>query len=435
MPPPVQARAVNLTALVVVLAWLVAQQAELGALAASRRQTLVQSCALVFASVAALSQTPGYRRLFGTAHVMHAGKYETVLRMMEDNPAQFAKSFRMTPDTFFFVRDRLWETMYPNNGRAAGARNRGRKPDRLVFERRLLMTIWYLATGHTYREMEFSWGVPYVGWDELLVEPLASLAAEFVRFPAGHNLATTCSEFERLRGFTGCAGCVDGTFIKIDAPHLQAQNPGEFNSYKKFYAIQLLLICTANLMITFMHTGTPGSRTDQWILRRTRLFRNWNQWLPNGLYLFGDVGFKMYTWLIIKYNKRELRTPVSTREKRQRKLFNDDQCSTRVTIEQCIGVLKGRWKILRRGMTCDLHHTATVVQACVVLHNICIAEGDVWSKPTPPAADLNLGTHEPDWFTFDPNIPAPPPDTDGVSQAARAKREAIMRMQRINHRD
>ena len=76
----------------------------------------------------------------------------------------------MVPETFFDLRNLLWKKMYPNNGRAEGRQNRGDRPHRDVFERKLLMPIYFLGTGHSYSEMAFAWGLPHVDWRDLMVE-------------------------------------------------------------------------------------------------------------------------------------------------------------------------------------------------------------------------------------------------------------------------
>ena len=190
-------------------------------------------------------------------------------------------------------------------------------------------------------------------------------------------------------------------------------------------------------MITHVHCGTPGSRSDQWILTRTRMFRLWNQFLPNGTYLFGDMGFKLYTWIMIKFSPEQLRKTVDPYKRSQRNVYNKDQMSTRVPIEQSIGVLKGRFHILRRGMTCLLHHCAPAVTACIVLHNICLAQEDVWGAG--PGAhqddDVDVGLDPPEWLVYDENLPAPQPPIVGRDAGAHAKRQAIVHKARENHRN
>lgn len=54
--------------------------------------------------------------------------------------------------------------------------------------------------------------------------------------------------------------------------------------------------------------------------------------------------------------------------------YTQAQCSTRNCVERCIGVLKGRWRCLRKDRV--LHYcplkAGYIINACAVLHNIAL---------------------------------------------------------------
>eukprot|EP00966_Prymnesium_polylepis_P267977 6190884-Prymnesium_polylepis.1 len=373
-----------LLALLVLLLAEQEHQEHMGMLVA-QLQALNVSVLCMAGSVAGLATLHGFRRQLGTAFVFHQDVYATVLRMADENPQQFYRNFRMLPDTFYWFRDELWEHTHP----AAGASNRPhRPPSKDAFTRRLLMTIWYLGNGCSFTAVSFAWGM-WASFDTLLIREVAWMAERFVRWPIDAEFAGIAAGFGRLRGFHQCGGAIDGTFIKIQSPLKQAQDPNEFNTYKKFYAIQLLAVCTASLLFTFVYTGVPGSRADSWIVAQTPLYQHYDQFLPEGSYLFGDSGFALLTWLMTPFTKKQLHSTHGAANRKLRKRYNDDQASTRVCIEQAFGVLKGRWQCLRTGLRCRLRNAGTHVMACVVLHNVCIARSDVWKEfdPSAPGAD------------------------------------------------
>ena len=150
------------------------------------------------------------------------------------------------------------------------------------------------------------------------------------------------------------------------------------NTYKKFYAINLLAVANPNLKFTYAYAGWPGSRTDSHVLSQSRLFQ-WaeEKFIPLAYYLVGDSGFGLYHWLMTPYSdsaKRSRDTGQASRD------FNFNQASTRVVVEQAFGVLKGRFRVLKC-IHCRLKHAATVTMACVVLHNMCIEWCDPWHQP------------------------------------------------------
>lgn len=67
-------------------------------------------------------------------------------------------------------------------------------------------------------------------------------------------------------------------------------------------------------------------------------------------------------------------------------------------MERCIGLLKGRWRCLQRGLNYSPKRVSKIVLVCAVLHNICMYnkidwENDVQSDNIFPEIDshTNLG--------------------------------------------
>ena len=305
----------------------------------------------VLLAAAALTLVPGARRALGTEHERNTGFYEAVQRMMINNPHQFYVNFRMLPSTFKWFAQRLWDHKHPPLPLDA-PRKRSRPPCRSTFDKRLLMTIWFLATGCTYRELNATWGVT-ADHRDLLIDDIAAMAYIFIRWPTGSDFLAACHAFSQLRGLPNCCGAIDGTFIRIDAPLSQINDPAEYNSYKKFYALQCLAVALPNYIITYLHTGEPGSRADAHVLQRSSLFTRILDFIPKGFYLLGDGGFGLLAWLIIPFAARHFRH-ASDLVKSTRNMFNRAQKSSRVVVEQTFGILKGRWVCLRKGLKCRL---------------------------------------------------------------------------------
>jgi hypothetical protein len=197
----------------------------------ARRRKVRLVCFLVsvlVAGVAALSATHGLRGLLGAAHVYHKGKYEAVCLMMKPaaeggKPQQFYSTFRMLPGTYDWLLAQMWEQkLRARRVHAGGARHAlpGPPPDWHVFSERLLITIYFLATGCCYNALSFTWGRS-LDYGCLLIAELDQLSSEFVKWPIGYAMYMACKENEKLRGFKGLCGFVDCTFIKIHAPWTQ----------------------------------------------------------------------------------------------------------------------------------------------------------------------------------------------------------------------
>jgi hypothetical protein len=165
-------------------------------------------------TVAVMTTMHGYRKLFGTPHILQKGKYESTLEMMDKNPHQFYQLFRMSPHTCRLFREKLWNHMYPPN-----RRRMGRPPDWDVFNRRLLMTTHFLASGMSYASLEFTWGF-HVDWGELLIAEIASMIDDVVKWPVGDNMLSVCHGFERMRGFKGVCGYAASLCVVPMSAHL-----------------------------------------------------------------------------------------------------------------------------------------------------------------------------------------------------------------------
>nr|CAI5845545.1 unnamed protein product [Callosobruchus analis] len=80
---------------------------------------------------------------------------------------------------------------------------------------------------------------------------------------------------------------------------------------------------------------------------------------------FSNLGYPTRPWIL---------TPILNPETEQEEQFNERFCSIWCGIEHCIGVLKNHFRCLLKHRV--LHYSprvaATIVNACVVLHNMCI---------------------------------------------------------------
>ena len=111
------------------------------------------------AALGAMSMVGGAyltRNQWGEKKVRPNRKYwRGCMRMPE---GQFKSNFRVEKATFLWLRKRMWKkvTRDEKERRAAVGDKRkrgGRTMSHAVFTRKLLMTMWFLATGCTYREV------------------------------------------------------------------------------------------------------------------------------------------------------------------------------------------------------------------------------------------------------------------------------------------
>lgn len=84
------------------------------------------------------------------------------------------------------------------------------------------------------------------------------------------------------------------------------------------------------------------------------------------MYNLGDAGYPLEPWLLVPYDNPVAGAPEDH--------FNNAHMSARNTIERTFGVLKQRFRCLLKHRV--LHYTppkaASIINACVILHNIAI---------------------------------------------------------------
>lgn len=119
--------------------------------------------------------------------------------------------------------------------------------------------------------------------------------------------------------------------------------------------------------------------------------RNLHQAGHTDYYLLGDSGYPLRTWLLTPL---DIHTVPNTPEHK----YNLAHKNTRCKIECCNGLLKAKFRCLLKQRT--LHYSPSfackIINACVVLHNMCIE----YRVPDPePEGDDNI-----DFGIIDENV-------------------------------
>ena len=130
--------------------------------------------------------------------------------------------------------------------------------------------------------------------------------------------------------------------------------------------------------------GFPGNNHDSIIFQSTNL---WNKieeenYLPEIAkkvfnvsvppLIIGDSAFPFCPWLMKPYGNSDLT--------RKQSYFNYRLSRARMVTECAYGQLKGRWRVLLRKCESSRDAVRLATLTCIVLHNICINQGDSISK-------------------------------------------------------
>ncbi len=183
----------------------------------------------------------------------------------------------------------------------------------------------------------------------------------------------------------------DGTHITVSPPR---KFRGPFRNRKGGLSINCMLLAGASGLVFYCKSSSPGSKHDSTVFKSSALFHkldteNWTP-LKNGI-IAADSGYATYYPFMC--------TPFSEATTDAREIeFNKKFCRARVHIENVIGRLKNRWRILLGGIRMkDMTRAARIIQCCVALNNFMIVNK---SEDT-DIDSLNDSTEEheeiPDW--------------------------------------
>ena len=100
--------------------------------------------------------------------------------------------------------------------------------------------------------------------------------------------------------------------------------------------------------------------------------------LPPPPILLGDSAFPFETWLMKPFSKAVLSKKETN--------INYRLSRARMVVEGAYGQLKGRWRLLLRKSEGGLFQIKMATLACMVLHNVCLDQGDT----IPSKLDLSI---------------------------------------------
>ncbi|XP_044751420.1 putative nuclease HARBI1 [Coccinella septempunctata] len=206
---------------------------------------------------------------------------------------------------------------------------------------------------------------------------------EYVKFPSTIRECEILREnFNQKFEFPGVIGVIDCTHVAIVPPSGDREEYLYVNR-KKYHSLNVQLICSSNLRILNVIARYPGATHDSFIWNQSRcqyILRNLYLRTRRSFYLLGDSGYPLRPWLLTPFDGNpEPGTPQYE--------FNQHLKKTRCLIERCNGVLKMRFRCLLKHRV--LHYTpekaGKLINACVVLHNICVENN--MPEPDPEIED------------------------------------------------
>ncbi|KAL3688039.1 hypothetical protein R1sor_014348 [Riccia sorocarpa] len=253
------------------------------------------------------------------------------------------------------------------------------------------MVLYRLSSGHNLRRIAAEYKVEsatVTKYTDLVTKALATkLYSKYVKIPSGEVLVGIISAFKELTGLQNMCGAIDGSHIRIHKRPDKNYTPGNYKCRHHSFAVLLQIVCDHQKLFWDVCCKVPGSIDDATHLRGSSLFRKLttgevlieshvmikgNHIRP---YIVGDWGYPLFSFLLTPFTGNGSGTPAQN-------FFDERLMKGRAVVEEAIGLLKGRWKILQN-LNVGLNYSAQTVVACCVLHNICVLGGEPEVPITP----------------------------------------------------
>ncbi|XP_053595504.1 putative nuclease HARBI1 [Microplitis demolitor] len=259
--------------------------------------------------------------------------------------------------------------------------------DSIPVKKKILLTIWILATPDSFRSVADRFGLPkstaHLIFTEI-VDVLSYLLPQFIRWPDANECEVIEAGFlSKPQGFPGIIGAIDGSHIEILQP------PGNANDYynrKEKHSIILQGTCDHNGKFIDVLIGRPGRAHDASVFRSSTLFTRLadaeNPLLRPNQHILGDSAYPLMVNLLTPFKDNGHLT-------RHQVNYNVKHASSRSIIERAFGLLKGKFRRLQYLNVKSVDMAIKIVSAACTLHNFILIQGDVNIRNNFPGENIN----------------------------------------------
>ncbi|XP_062541375.1 uncharacterized protein LOC134209404 [Armigeres subalbatus] len=139
---------------------------------------------------------------------------------------------------------------------------------------RLQVVLRYLATGDSFKSLEFLYRVPKCSISCFLLETLDAIyevLQEYIKAPKStEEWRSVMNDFAIKWNFPGCIGALDGKHILIRNP---PDGGSDYYNYKGSYSIILLGLVDANYCFIYIDVGAQGRISDGGLFQESLLLQ------------------------------------------------------------------------------------------------------------------------------------------------------------------
>ncbi|XP_063221343.1 uncharacterized protein LOC134530450 [Bacillus rossius redtenbacheri] len=249
-------------------------------------------------------------------------------------------------------------------------------------EKRLSVTLRFLATGETYQSLSFAYRITASTLSGIIPSTCRAiydaLKDDYLKVPnTTEEWSKVSRDFYDQWNFPNCLGAMDGKHIQFQVPRCYGSY---FYNYKGFNSIVLLAVVDANYRFLFLDVGCNGRVSDGGVYNNSdlsSLVKNNSlnfpppMNLPNTnivspFTLVADDAFPLHPHIMKPYSQR-----FATKE---RKVFNYCLSRARRVVKNAFGILANRFRVLLTKINLSVDKVQTITLAACALHNYLIQE-------------------------------------------------------------
>ncbi|XP_026737329.1 putative nuclease HARBI1 isoform X2 [Trichoplusia ni] len=278
------------------------------------------------------------------------------------NENEFKANYRVSKDLFHEIFENIKPFMQSPKRRSD-----------LLPKYKVLVALSFYATGSYQRLVGGSYGtlMSQQSTSRSIREVTAALnhpliQRKWIKFPQTRRErdAVKLRFFEKF-SIPSVIGCIDGTHIAIIRP---SENEERFFNRKHFHSRNVMIIADSDLRILSVDASFGGASHDSFVWNQHPVKQHLIELNNNGetVFLLGDSGYAQREYMM---------TPiVDAHQGSPEEYYTKLHCTARNTVERTIGVLKNRWRCLIGHRVLHYHPdvAAKIINACCVLHNMCI---------------------------------------------------------------
>ena len=285
------------------------------------------------------------------------------------NDDEFVLAFRITRDSFFLLLNEMKDKdafIIKNNK----CHQRPISFQLLVF----LYRVGQEGTGAGYGYISLFFGIAkgsVQNYVRRCVRALLEIKDEVVYWPDANEQLDMRKRLMAY-GFRHCVGIIDGTLVFLDF------RPESFHecyfSRKSMYALNVMIVCDDQKRIIYYTAGWPGSTHDNRVFQNCNLFLNGGEFFSPHEYLLGDSAYSSSAIMVQSFKKEASHAELEA----NKEFFNSCLAQIRISSEHCIGMLKGRFRCMKKcnirlkKTTEEVKELVNLIGACVTMHNLLI---------------------------------------------------------------